>query len=164
MKSFFETHQVQMAIVPVDLSTAANNGDWINVADYESVVCLLVKGIGTAGDDPVFKLQQASAAAGTGAKDLLFTKIYSKVGTQTSIGTFTVTDQTAATSYTDTASAEAQAIIGVEIACDQLDVDNGFTWVQLSIADVGANAQIGGAIYILNGPRYPQATLATAIA
>ena len=165
MKSFFETHQVQMAIVPVDLSTAANNGDWINVADYESVVCLLVKGIGTAGDDPVFKLQQATAAAGTSAKDLLFTKIYSKVGTQTSTGTFTVTDQTAATSYTDATSAEAQAIIGVEIACDQLDVDNGFTWVQLSIADVGTNAgQIGGAVYILNGPRYPQATLATAIA
>ena len=63
MRSFFETHQVQMAIVPVDLSTAANNGDWINVADYESVVCLLIKGAGTAGDDPVFKLQQATAAA-----------------------------------------------------------------------------------------------------
>jgi len=163
-KSFFETHQVQMAIVPVDLSAAANNGDWVSLADYESCVALLVKGAGTAGDDPVFTMKQATDASGTSAKAVNFTRIYSKVGTQTSLGTFTTTTQAAAGTYTDTVSAEAQAIIGVEIRADQLDVNNGFAYVQLSIPDVGANAQVGGAVYILSGPRKPQATPATAIA
>lgn len=161
---FLETANVQMAIVPVDLGTAANNGDWVGLINYGRVVAMLVKGIGTAGQDPIFKLQQAQDNAGTGVKDLLFTTIWSKVGTQTGLATFTKTTQTAATSYTDAVSAEAEAIIAVEIRAEELDVANGFTHVRLDIADVGAAAQIGGAVYILLDPRDAGSTLPSGIA
>jgi len=153
-RSFFTECNPVMAIVPVDLAAAANNGDWVSLKNYERVVILLIKGIGTAGQDPIFKLQQATDNAGTGVKDLLFTKVYSKVGTQTGITAMTKTTQAAATSYTDAVSAEAQAIIGVEITSEDLDSDGGFTHVRLDIADVGAAAQIGGALYLMLNPRH----------
>lgn len=150
---FFQEANIVSAIVPVDLSTAANPGDWVSMANYNRVVAVLFKGIGTAGQDPVFTLEQATDATGAGHKALLFTTVYSKVGTQTGIAAFTKNTQAAATSYTDAASAEAQAIIAVEINAAELDVDGGFTHIQLSIPDVGGNAQLGCAFYLMLDPR-----------
>lgn len=162
-ESFFARNTIVSAIIPVDLQTAANNGDWVSMANYRKCVAVLFKGAGTAGDDPVFKLQQATAAAGTSAKDLNFTVIYSKVGTQTSTANFTRTTQSAATSYTDATSAEAQAIIAVEIDAADLDVAGGFDFIQLSVADVGGNAQLGCGFYLMLDSRYGQQTPPSAI-
>lgn len=155
-KGFLEgCHQIAAAFVPVDMQAGANNGDWVNMANYQRVLAVLFKAAGTAGDDPIFKLQQAKDAAGTGAKDLLFTTIYSKVGAAlTALGQFTKITQAAATSYTDATSAEAQAIIAVEVLAEQLDSDGGFTHIQLSVADVGGNAQLGCGFYIGCCPTY----------
>lgn len=150
---FLETADIVAAIIPVDLQTGANNGDWVNLQNYGRCVAVLFKGIGTAGDDPVFTLKQATDNAGTGVKDLTFTTIYKKVGTQTSIAAFTKATQSAAASHTDTVSAEAQAIMAVEIRAEDLDADGGFTHVQLSIPDVGGNAQLGCGFYIMLDPR-----------
>jgi len=112
---FVETHQVVAAIIPVDSQSAANNGDWVSLKNFGSVVCLLYKAAGVAGDDPVFTLRQATDVSGTSAKALNFTRIDAKVGAQTGVGSFTTVSQAAANTYTDTASAEAQAIMAVEI-------------------------------------------------
>lgn len=154
---FHESIDIISAFVPVDMQTAANNGDWVNMKNYRKCVAVLFKAAGTAGDDPVFKLQQASDNAGTGVKNLTFTVIHEKVGTLTGVGQWTKKTQTAATSYTNTDSAEAQSIIAVEIDESDLDVANGFTHVQLSIADTGGNAQLGCAFYLLMGGKYPRA-------
>lgn len=153
---FLQKFNIASAFVPVDMSTAANNGDWVSLAKYGLVVIVLFKGAGTAGQDPIFTLRQATDNAGTGAKALNFEEVYSKVGTLTALGEFTRTTQAAANTYTDAASAEAEAIIAVEIRAAQLDVANGFTHLQLQIPDVGAAAQIGGAFYILGEARYQQ--------
>lgn len=150
---FFETTNIVAAFVPVDMQTAANNGDWVSLANYQRCVAVLFKGIGTAGDDPIFKLQQSTNASGSDAKDLDFTTVYSKVGTQTGIANFTRNTQSAATSYVDATSAEAEAIIAVEIDAADLDVDNGFKFIQLSVADVGGNAQLGCGFYLMLDPR-----------
>ena len=163
-EKFFQTANIVAGIIPVDMQTAANNGDWVSLKDYGRCVAVLFKGIGTAGDDPVFTLKQATDAAGTASKALTFTSIYSKVGTQTGIASFTRTTQTAAATYTDAVSAEAQAIIAVEIDAASLDVDGGFTHVQLSIPDVGGNAQLGCAFYIMLDPRHQGASLPSPIA
>ena len=146
---------IAAAIIPVDLSTAANNGDWVSLKDYQRCVCVLFKGIGTAGQDPVFTLKQATDVSGTSAKDLTFTTIYEKVGATalSAVTAWTKTTQSAATSFTDAASAENEAIIAVEIDAAMLDVENGFDCIQLSIPDVGANAQIGCGLYLLGGAR-----------
>ena len=162
-KHFLEKNQVVAAIIPVDLQSAANNGDWVSLKGYGRVAAILYMAAGTAGDDPVFTLRQATDVSGTGAKALNFTRIDSKVGTQTGIGQFTTTTQAAANTYTDAVSAEAQAIMVVDIKAEDLDIDNGFDCVQLQIPDVGSNAQLGCALYVLHEPRNAKAVLDSAI-
>ena len=164
MQKFLEGANIVSAFVPVDMQTAANDGDWVNLTKWGRVVCVLFKGIGTAGDDPIFKLQQAKDAAGGSAKDLTFTDIWKKVGTQTGIANFTKATQAAATSHTDAVSAEAQGIFAVEIKASDLDSAGGFTHVQLSVADVGGNAQLGCGFYIMLDPVFSGSTLESAIA
>ena len=128
------------------------------------LVAVLFGAAGTAGDDPAFRLQQAKDASGTGAKDLAFTTIYEKVGTLAGVTAWSRQSQAAAPSYVNAASAESQKIIAVEVQADELDVDGGFTHVQLSVADVGDGAQLGCGFYILLEPRYPQASVDSALA
>lgn len=166
MSKILESMALVPAIIPVDLMTAANDGDWVNLKHYNRCLVVLYKAAGTAGNDPIFKLQQATAAAGTGAKDILFTRVYSKLHA-TDVGTvedFTQASQTAATSYTDATSAEKQGMIAVEISADMMDVAGGFTFLRLDIADVGAAANLGCAFYILFEPRYQGADMPSAIA
>jgi len=154
MKSFFAGNNIASCFNPVDMQTAANTGDWISMKNHGRLVFVLFKGIGTAGDDPIFKLQQGQTSAGTNAKDLLFTTIFKKVGVLTAIGQFTKVTQAAATSYVDTDSAEAATIMAVEVLAEQLDSDGGFDHVQLSVADVGGNAQLGCAFVLALDPRH----------
>ncbi len=163
-EKFLQHATIESAFVPVDMSTAANTGDWIGLEKYERAVAVLFGAAGTAGDDPAFKLQQAKDASGTGAKDLEFTTIHEKVGTLEGVTAWTRKRQAAATSYTNAASAESQKLIAVEVQADELDVDGGFTHIQLSVADVGDGAQLGCGFYILLEPRYPQPSVDSALA
>lgn len=153
-----ENSQIVSAFVPVNMATAANDGDWVSLRGFNKLLILLFKGIGTAGEDPVFTLRQATDVAGAGAKALDFTVIRSKVGATAlnAIGVFTETTQTAANTFTDIASAENEAMILVEVLAEDLDVSGDFDCVQLQIPDVGTGAQIGCGLYILTEPRYPQ--------
>ena len=157
-EGFLERNTIVSAFVPVDMQTANNNGDWVSMAKYDRCLVVLFKGIGTDGDDPIFNLQQAKTAAGGTAKDLDFTVIHKKVGSQLTTLDFSRVTQTAATSHTDTDSAQAEAIMAVEIKADELDTDNGYYFIRLDIANIGGNAQLGWAFYILSGARYAQPT------
>lgn len=149
-----EQMQIVSAIVPVDLSAAANNGDWVSLKNYARCSVVFFKAAGTAADDPVLTLRQATDVSGTSAKALNFTRVDSKVGAQTGIGTFTTTTQSAANTFTDTVSAEAQAVFVIDIKSEDLDVANAFDCVQFQVPDIGANAQLGCALYLLWGSRY----------
>jgi hypothetical protein len=160
-----ENAQIAAGFVPVDMQAGANNGDWINLRDWNHLTVVVYKAAGTAGDDPVITLKQATDSSGTGAKALDFTELWKKQGTLTAAaqGTFTKVTQSAANTFTDTDSAENQGIYVLEIDGDMLDVDNAFVYVQISIPDVGNNAQLGCALYILTEPRYAQATPPSAL-
>ena len=151
---FLQTHNIEAAFVPVDMQTAANDGDWINLSLYEYCVIVLFKAAGTAGQDPIFTLQQATSAAGGSAKALNVSTIYSKVGTLTGVANFTRITQAAGATYIDLVSAEAQAILAAEVRHSELDLANGFRFINITIPDVGGNAQLGCAFYILGGCRY----------
>lgn len=155
MKSLIEQGQVVAGFVPVNLATAANNGDYVSLKHYGHVAIVLFKAAGAAGEDPTLTIQQATAVAGTGAKALNFTTIHVKQGADlAAIGTFTKVTQAAANTYTDTDSAEAQAIWIVEFDVEDLDVAGGFDCVQAAVGDVGTTAQVGAVLYILTEPRY----------
>lgn len=164
-EKFLQHLTIESAIVPIDLATGANNGDWISMKNYRKALVVLFADAGTAGEDPVFTLQQASDVSGTGAKALNFTTVYEKVGTLTGVAAWTRVTQTAANTYTNTVSGEAENLIVVEVDAAELDVDNGFDCIRLQIPDTGATAgKIGCGIVILLDPRYPQGAIASALA
>jgi hypothetical protein len=159
-----EEAQIVAAIIPVDSQTGANNGDWVSMKGYDRCSVVIYKAAGVAGDDPVLTLKQASDVAGTGAKALNFTRIDSKVGAQTGVGTFTANTQAAGNTYTDAVSAEAQGLFVIEVKAEDLDVNNGFDCVQISVPDTGAaGAQLLCALYLLRGARYAPSPLPSAI-
>lgn len=149
-----EEYQIVSAIVPIDLGAGANAGDWVSLKNFDTCDIVVFKGVGTAGQDPILTVTQATAVDGTGSKALTFTRVDSKVGAQTGIGQFTKNTQAAANTYTDAVSAEAEGLFVIHIEGQDLDRANGFDCVQLSIPDTGAAAQVGGALYILGGARY----------
>ena len=163
-EGFLERNNIVAAFDPVDMQTANNDGDWVSVAKYDRCLAVLYKAIGTASDDPVFNMQQADSAAGGNAKDVNFTVIHKKLGVQSGLADFTRVTQTAATSHTDLLSAELAGFMLVEIKADEMDIDNGFVWLRLDIANIGGNAQLGCAFYILLDARYAEQTPPGAIA
>lgn len=163
MPDFLEGANIVSAFVPVDMSAAANNGAWVSLKNYRRCIAVLFGAVGTAGEDPVFTLRQATANDGTGAKALTFERVYKKVGTLTGVGTFTLATQAAANTHTDAVSAETQKIIAVEILAEDLDAEGGFDHVQLQIPDVGIAAQLGCGFYLLLEPRYSVATSVSAL-
>jgi len=162
---FVETNQLVAGFVPVDLQDGANNGDWVSMKNYNHLTVVFFKDAGTAGDDPTLTVKQATNVSGGSEKALNFTTIYTKQGADlATVGTFTKNTQAAANAYTDTASAEAQAIWVVEFDASDLDTNNNFDCVQASVADIGGNAQLGCLLYILSEPSYAGATAPSAIA
>jgi hypothetical protein len=159
---FCEQAQIVSAIVPISLDAGANNGDYVSLKNYERCTVVFFKAAGTAGDDPTVTLYEATAVDGTGAQVLAaIDKVYVKQGTLTSVGTFAVTTQDAASTYTDATSAEAQAIWAFDVRAS--DLTEGFDCLQIRVNDVGTNAQIGCALYILWGAKHGKAVLASAI-
>ncbi|WP_010588001.1 hypothetical protein [Schlesneria paludicola] len=152
---FLEIADIVPAFVPVDMQTGTNNGIWIAMKNVTRLVCVLFKAAGTVGDNPVITLQQATGNAGAGAKALPFTRARTKIGPIASTPQWSIATQSAANTYTPT-SAASQAMIAVEVQATDLDLTNGYAFVQLSIPDTGTNAQLGAAFYIAYGLRYPQ--------
>jgi hypothetical protein len=137
-------------ITPVDLQTGANTGQRVNVTGYHRAIIVLHKGIGTAGDDPVFTPLQHDAISGGNSKAISITKVWSKLGASLGALTeWTEVTQAAGDTYTDTTSAEKLGMIALEINLDKLDFENQYKYISLNIPDVGNNAQIGGAFVVL---------------
>jgi hypothetical protein len=156
IRRFADEFQVVPAIIPVNLATGANAGAWVSLKNYSHCTIAIFKGIGTAGEDPVISVLQATAVAGTSSKALNTARLSAKIGATTlaAVAAFTEVTQAAAATYTDAASAENEALWLIDVNAEDLDVENGFDCLSVSIADVGTNAQIGCALYILSGPRY----------
>ena len=158
MNPFGRLIDIIPVIAPLDLQTA-RSGDYVSLKNWQGALVVIFKGAGTDGDDPTFTLQQASAVAGTGAKDAaIITEYWEKEGTLTAVGTWTRVTQAAATSIAPgDPSAQSQAVYVFDVPADRLDVDNGFDCITVNSGDTGNNAQLGCAFIILYGPRYATA-------
>lgn len=163
-----ENLQIVEGFPPVDMSVAANNGDWVSLKHYNRIAIVFAGGIGTNGEDPTLTIKQATDVSGTSAKDLTFTTIYRKQAATSlaSTGTWTKTTQTAAATYSNTDAAEQAFLWVVEFKAEDLDIANGFDCVRATVADVGVAAQPGYLFYILSEPRFhlPVASMLSAIA
>lgn len=173
-KTFVEDHQVVQIIKPVDLAAGANTGDWVSLKDYNRCALIFSKEPGTAGDDPTLTLLQATAVAGTGSKALDIKRVDKKQAATdlTAVGTFTkstsgspATNDTFSTNtWTNSTLGEDAAVVVIDIKAEDLDIDNDFDCVSMTIADVGTAGQLGEVIAVLYDPKYAKETLDSAIA
>lgn len=123
------------AIDPDATAAGTVTTGWVEAADFNSFLAIVLAG--TLGSSATLdaKIEQASDGSGTGAKDLSGSDI-----TQlTQAGT----------------DSDKQALI--QFRADDLDVDNSFTHVRLSITVATATSDAGG-VLLGFGPRYGPAS------
>jgi hypothetical protein len=123
-------------IDPDATAAGAVNGSWVSAADFSSFMAIVMAGTLGASATLDFKIEQATDASGTGAKD-----ITGKAVTQITQG---------GTNQSDT-----QAI--VEFCGEDLDVDNDFTHVRM-VMTVGAATSDAGAVLMGLDARYGPAS------
>jgi hypothetical protein len=143
----------------VDLKTGANSGDYVSLKGYKRCAIVFFSSAGAAGEPPTVTLQQAQDVSGTAVKNLTtVTTFYVKQATTdlTGTGQWTKVTQAAANTFTRTAGNQDKLWV-YEVREDQLDSNNGFDCLRATIASVGSTIQLGGLLYILHDPRYPDA-------
>jgi hypothetical protein len=160
-----ERFQIVEGFPAVNLATAANNGDYVSLKHAARVAVVFTSGIGTAGEDPVLTIQQASDVSGTGAKALnIPTASAFKKQAATSLAAVaawsSASGDVSTNTLTNATSAEESALWVVEFTADELDVDNGFDCIRATVADVGTGAQTGYLFYLLELKEQAAPTLA----
>jgi hypothetical protein len=143
----------ETAIVPKDITGAAQVGDYISLKDYTHVSIRIQQGA-WAGGTPAVTLFQATDVAASGEKALGLTKRWTKVGV-----TGTTFVETAVAADTFNLPAVANTITILEIDAADLDGDNAFDCLTIKVASPGANADLLSADYLLSGARYGQAVM-----
>jgi hypothetical protein len=113
--------------------SGANTGDYVSLKNYERCTIVVIKAAGVAGDDPVIT---DDAGAGRGRHRRQGAELHPRrLQGRRSDGHRHVhhNTQAAGNTYTDLVSAEAQGIFAVEFKGEDLDVNNGFDCLKVSI-------------------------------
>lgn len=168
---FCEKNQIAQGFLPVLMNTGANAADWVSMKGYGRMAIVIFKAVGTAGDDPTITVKQALDVSGTTPKALGFTEVRKKQAASNLLAVDQFTKSTSASpatndtftvasgTWTNSDLAEQAAIIVIDIKAEDLDVNNSYDCIQVSIADIGTNAQLGCALYFGHEPRYPKDAL-----
>lgn len=152
MNKFMEEHTLKLVSVPVDMNTAAITGARIGMAKADRIAIILAMGTSTAAVVDITLKQHNAATAGT-SKDLsVANPYYKKIAAATS---FTkVVPTAAAANYVLSADLAADSgIVVFEVNGEDLDVDGGFAWISVDIADSTA-AKLLGATYVASSTRF----------
>lgn len=153
MEALGRVIDVAIGAAPVDLSAAATTGKRVRLRGVGGVTILVVKAAGTAGDDPTVTLRQHTAASGgTSANLAVIDHYYLKTATAlTGTEQWARVTQAAAATIADPGavgtSAESQQLLVIEV--DARSLADGYAYISLDVADVGANAQLGAVVYLL---------------
>lgn len=168
MEGLGRLYDIAIGAAPVDLSSAAVTGKRVSLKGASAITFLVIKGAGTAGDDPTITLQQHTAASGGTSSNLVAIDHYYLKDAATLAGTeqWVTKTQALAATIADPGgagtSAEHQQILAIPVTATALS--DGYTHVSLNVADVGTNAQLGAVLYVLHdltAQRAPDALAAT---
>lgn len=143
-----ESSKIVSAVVPINTTGAAQDGDWVSLKNYQHLTIVIQQGA-WAGGTPAVTLEQATTVAGGSAKALAFTSYWA--GTALTDDNYA---ETAVSSNTYNLANAANGVNIIEVDSDDLDQDNGFDCIRVRIASPGANADLISALYILTGCRY----------
>ena len=124
------------AVIDPDVYVASTvTSGWVSLSDFEQAMAIIFAGTLGASATLDAKLEQATDSAGAGAKDVHATD-------------FSITQMTQAGGDSDT-----QAVINVR--GEQLDVDNNFNHIRLSMTIAVATSDCGGVVMGLNARYNP---------
>lgn len=143
---------IASAFSPVDFNTSdAATGHRIHMKNYESIACVLFKGAGTAGADPVITVREHTAATGGTSADLVVVDefFYKAETALDGDEVWARGTQTKAATVTDATWAEQEAIVVAQVMAEHLSA--GYEWVSFNIAATVANAQLVSGFYIMTG-------------
>lgn len=146
-KEFLFCENLKMAHQPVDLNTAAVTGARIKMDGCDRVAIMSVMEDST-GAVVQFTLKQHTAATGGSSKVLPVQNAYfHKAGAAT---TFTKVELTSAQSLFDVSSvfAAEEGILVLEVLPQDLDVEGGYAWMSVDIADTTA-AKHAATVYVV---------------
>ncbi len=118
---FVETHEPLAKIDPASYATAQSTG-WVDCALYERIAALILVGAIAATGTFNAKLEQATSAAGAGAKDITGKAI---------------------TPLTD---ADDNKLLAIECKAAELDKNNGFRYVRLTLTPATAATLVGAVL------------------
>lgn len=154
-KMLAEIATVKQGCLPVDLNGGAVVGARISLAKGDKLSILVSMGDSTAAVAD-FTLQQHNAAsAGTSKALSVANPYFYKKGAETKLTK--VEPVAAASNYVlSTQFANDEGVVIFEINGDDLDVDGGFAWASLDIADSTA-AKLGAMVYVLSNVRFSPA-------
>lgn len=143
-----ENCRVVPALLPKDITGAAQEGDWVSVKHWRRCLTVLQQGA-WAGGTPAVTFEQATDAAGTGAKALAYSERWDATAL-----TDDTPARTAVASDTSNLANAANGLMMVEHHQQDLDVAGGFTHLRVKVATPGANADLLAAFYLLGDGRY----------
>ena len=175
---FMEQGTIAPAFGPVDMPTAANPGAWVSMEELQPAGRRADQRRRHRRRDPVITVQQAQDLSGTNAKGLVFARVRVNQGSPTipagqgftlfvrdNSGNVeagaTMVDAAPSDTFTLTGGAADKAFVAIDIQASDLDVQNGFTTVQISVAKT-ADSQLGVAFYNLFQAREAQQNMVAA--
>lgn len=148
-----EAKNIKVALVPVDLNTAANPGARIKIDAGDRISYVLTMGDSTTATAITFAIKQHDAASAGNSKALsIANPYYHKAAALTSFTKVVPTSASDAIDLTSTFADEPGTVV-IEILGENVDVDGGFAWVSVDLTDAGA-AKLGAALYIVSDLRY----------
>ena len=131
-----------MDLADIGGTNAQNNGGWLSMKNYSRVMAYVEIGTWNSSDDlDEARLQQATDSSGTGAKDL--------------------TSDASGGNYNTDSSIDADGdFVLIEARGEDLDVDGGFDFVRLYVAEGGNTGtdNVAG-VLIRYGYAYPKKEL-----
>lgn len=146
---------------PIIGALATTNGDcdYVSLKGYDRCTIVIAVDNATTVTGGAVTLKQATAVAGTGEKELAFSKMWANLDAAAgdSLTETAVTSNTFTTLTTD----NKNALYVIEVKAEDLDVANGFDCVRVDVL-LMANA-VGFVQYILHGPRYASPVAIAAI-
>ena len=148
-----EAKNIKVALVPVDLNTAANPGTRIKIDAGDRIAYVLTMGDSISATLVELTVNQHNAASGGTSKVCAIANPYfHKAAALTSFTKVVPTTASETITLTSTFADEPGTIV-VEILGENVDVDNGFSWISVDAGDSGA-AKLGAALYIVSDLRY----------
>lgn len=145
--SLLENARVVPALLPKDITGAAQDGDLVSMKNCERCYILIQQGAWAGGTSAVTVTQEQSAS-GSSNTAVAFTKKWEGVGYTSANDVLTEVAVVSNTFNLDTAN-EFHVI---EITPDMLT--DGYTHIRVRLGSPGSNADLVSATYILTGIKY----------